>query len=82
MEHCFMLGKWPRFCDSAGTCFLIFVVASIVRERNGTDFLPFWGGMPDFWARYSVSFGLGTEVGETIYTYIMGGVFMENGNVS
>lgn len=70
MVYRLMPGKRPRFCDQSVFAFLYSYLRAL-RERNGTDVLSSGMGA-DFWPGYSVAFGLGTEVGQTIYIYIIG----------
>ena len=72
-----MLGKWPGFVTSRYLLSYIRICEHCERGTAQTSYLLGWDA--GLWAGYSVSFGLRTEVGETIYTYIMGAIFVGMG---
>lgn len=71
------LGSGLGFVTSRYLLSYIRICEHCERGTAQTSYLLGWDA--GLWAGYSVSFGLGTEVGETIYTYIMGGVFVGMG---
>ena len=75
-----MLGKWPRFCDQPVLAFLYSYLRAL-RERNGTDFLPFGMGCRTLGRVFCFFRVENGSWGNDIYLY-NGGYIRGNGNVS
>lgn len=71
------LGSGLGFVTSRYLLSYIRICEHCERGTAQTSYLLGWDA--GLWAGYSVSFGLRTEVGETIYTYIMGAIFVGMG---